>query len=144
MGNLILAFVTLVPFFVSTTTQNVERAFLQNNPGMLYILLPTKSYINISLPTPISFSDQVSNQQAYFLFKKIFASYSTFEFYSEKQPSGSQSVAVILKARWSFKDKKNNNQYVFNIFFNLQKIECQSNGKQEGDWEITEIKAEKI
>jgi hypothetical protein len=144
VGKLILSLITLLPLLVPTTTQNVERAFLQNDAKMLFSLLPAKSYINISLPTPISFSDQVSNQQAYFLFKWIFASYSTFEFYSEQQPAVSMSENVIFKARWSFKDKKNNNQYVFNIFFNLKKPETVQSGAWDGAWRITEIKAEKI
>jgi len=144
VGKLVLSLVTLLFFSVPTTTQNVERAFLQNNAKMLFSLFPAKSYINISLPSPISFSDQVSNQQAYFLFKRIFASYSTFEFYSEPPPAASQSDGVILKARWSFKDKKNSNQYVFNIFFNLQNTETVESRKREGGWRIAEIKAEKI
>jgi hypothetical protein len=142
--NLVLSLIAILPLFTSTTTQNIEKAFLQNNSKMLLALLPPKSHINISLPSPISFADQVSNQQAYFLFKKIFSSYSTFEFYSERQNSASQLESTILKARWSFRDKKNNNQYVFNIFFYLNKIEVQDSEQKKDMWRITEIKAEKI
>ena len=117
---------------------------MQQNSKMLLALLPPKSHINITLPGPISFADQVSNQQAYFLFKKIFSSYSTFEFYSERQKPTLQSDRTILKARWSFRDKKNNNQYVFNIFFYLIKIEVQDNEQKQSAWKITEIKAEEI
>lgn len=87
------------------------------------------------------FSDQLSNQQAYFLFKKIFNSFSTFEFYSERQSLSSEQETYIFKARWSFKNKKNNNQYVFHIFFFLLKENDQKHGNL---WKITEIKAEKI
>lgn len=144
MVNLVLSLIAILPLFTSTTTQNIEKAFLQNNSKMLLALLPQKSHVNISLPTPISFADQVSNQQAYFLFKKIFSSYSTFEFYSERQNPSSQIENTILKARWSFRDKKNNNQYVFNIFFYLNRIENQDSEQKNIEWKITEIKAEKI
>lgn len=144
MVKVALTLIAILPLFTSTTTQNIEKAFLQNNSKMLLTLLPQKSYINISLPAPISFADQVSNQQAYFLFKKIFSSYSTFEFYSERQKPTLQSDRTILKARWSFRDKRNNNQYVFSIFFYLNRIEVQDNKQKKSVWKITEIKAEKI
>lgn len=144
MVKTILALLATCPLLIATTTQNIEKAFLQNNSKMLLTLLPAKSHINISLPAPISFADQVSNQQAYFLFKKIFSSYSTFEFYSERQKPARQSDRTILKARWSFRDNKNNNQYVFNIFFYLIRIETQDTEHKQNTWKITEIKAEKI
>jgi len=142
--NVVLTLIALLPLFATTTTQNIEKAFLQNNSKMLLSLFPPKSHINISLPAPISFADQVSNQQAYFLFKKIFSSYATFEFYSERQKPNFQSDGTILKARWSFRDKKNNNQYVFNIFFYLIRIEAHDTDQNNNAWQITEIKAEKI
>ncbi len=111
---------------------------------MLYSLLPPQSHINISLPEPISFSDQVSNQQAYFLFRKIFSSYITFEFYSENPPTSIEGMSAIIKARWSFRDKKNQNQYVFNIFFYLIKQPSSTEGRSDEVWKVTEIRAAKI
>jgi hypothetical protein len=111
---------------------------------MLHSLFPPQSHINISLPEPISFSDQVSNQQAYFLFQKIFSSYTTFEFYSENQPTSIEEKSAIIKTRWSFRDKKNRNQYVFNIFFYLIKLPSKAKGKTGEAWKITEIRAAKI
>jgi len=83
-----LGIILLALFFpvISTTTQNIEKSFLQNNPKILYSLFSSKSSVNISLPEPISFSDQVTNQQAYFFFRKIFTSYTTFEFFAEEEP----------------------------------------------------------
>jgi len=141
VANIIVSLLFSLCLLLSTSAQNIEKAFLQNNPKILYPQFSSKSHINISLPEPISFSDQLSNQQAYFLFKKIFNSFSTFEFYSEKQSLSSEEEAFILKARWSFKNKKNNNQYVFHIFFYLLKEHDQKHGNL---WKITEIKAEKI
>lgn len=123
---------------------------------MLYEQFSDRSFINIALPEPISFSDQLSNQQAYFLFKRIFSTYLTFEFYSEtEQPFAEDQGNYIFKARWSFKNKKNNNQHVFHIFFYLtEKVHPEIRHRQERplkktedlrrNWKITEIKAEKI
>lgn len=143
MAKLTLSFLILLSILLSTTTQNIEKAFLQNNPKMLYALLASEGHINISFPDPISFSDQLSNQQAYFLFQKIFSSYTTFEFYSERQTFPTDAESFIFKARWSFKDKKNNNQYAYHLFFYLLKVQDQKS-KIKKNWEISEIKAEKI
>lgn len=144
MGHLAIFVLSLLPVLLPSTTQNIERAFLQNDSRMLYSLLPPRSYINISLPEPIFFSDQVSNQQAFFLFKKIFASYTTFEFYSERQPTSLEGESVIIKARWSFRNKKNRNQYVFNIFFYLTVMPSRVQGHPNNTWKIVEIRAAKI
>jgi hypothetical protein len=69
------------------------------------------------------------------VFKNIFSSYSTFEFYSERTPPPTDKKNHIYQARWSFRDKKNNDQYLFYIFFYLV---------EETGWRITEIKAKKI
>jgi hypothetical protein len=141
---------------ISTTTQDIEKAFLQNNPKILYSHLSSSSSVNISLPEPISFSDQLSNQQAYFLFKKIFSSYTTFEFFSESEiPSAVDEKNFIFKARWSFRDNKNDDQHVLHIFFFLvnekelrdQTSHSSPNQKKGGlknIWKIIEIRAEKI
>ncbi len=113
---------------------------------MLYKLFSSQSSITISLPEPISFSDQLSHQQAYFLWKNIFSTYLTFEFYSEEEyPLSSEENNLILKTRWSFKNKKTNNQYVFHVFFYLTKSLNQKKGElPKTSWQIIEIKAEKI
>ncbi len=141
---------------LSTTTQDIEKAFLQNNPKILYSHLSSNSSVNISLPEPISFSDQLSNQQAYFLFKKIFSSYTTFEFFSESEiPPAVDEKNFIFKARWSFRDNKNDDQHVLHIFFflvNEKELRYRTslspvNQKKEEPkniWKIIEIRAEKI
>lgn len=144
MGNLAILFLSLFPIFLPSTTLNVERAFLQNDARNLRSLFPAQSFINISLPEPISFSDQVSNQQAYFLFQRIFSSYTTFEFYSENQPTSLEGNSAIIKTRWSFRDKKNRDQYVFHVFFYLIKQPSNMKGKTSDTWKITEIRAATI
>lgn len=153
VANLSVALFTVLVSLLPTTTQEIEKAFLQNNPKILYSLFSTKSSINISLPEPISFSDQLSNQQAYFLFRKIFSAFTTFEFYSEKElPSEPENQNFIFKARWSFRDNKNNDQHVIHVFFYLieEKITASplrqslKNENSKKTWKIIEIKAEKI
>lgn len=144
MTSFIIAALTLLSFTQSTTTQNIERAFLQNNPKLLYQLFSAQNPINVSLPEPIYFSDQLSNQQAYFVFKNIFSAYSTFEFYSERQPQSFEDNNYIYQARWSFRDKKNNDQYLFYIFFYLITETSRENKSSKPGWRITEIKAKKI
>jgi len=136
-----VACVGILPLFLtlslfSQTTKSIERAFFQNDPKLLYALLSTRNQINISLPEPIFFSDQVSSEQTLFLFRQISTTFQTFEFYADSEiPVLAKKNSFIFKSRWSFKNKKNNNQYVLQVFFYLV---------NEGDWKITEIKAEKL
>lgn len=133
----------LLSFFISLNSsvpENIEKAFLQNNPRLLYSLFSSAQPVNISLPPPISFSDQISCEQAYFLFQKIFRTYTTFEFFPEPGALGSPKEGrYILKARWSFLNK-NKNQYVFQIFFYVRSFP--GTAKLGDLWKITEIKAE--
>ena len=144
MISFVISALALFSFTFSATTQNIERAFLQNNSKLLYELLSAQNPINVSLPEPISFSDQLTNQQAYFVFKNIFSAYSTFEFYSERQTQSSANSRHIYQARWSFRDKKNNDQYLFYIFFYLIEDTSEGTSSRNTRWKITEIKAKKI
>jgi hypothetical protein len=120
----------------SPTEKSIERAFFQNDAKLIYALLSPKNQINISLPEPVSFSDQVSPEQAFFLFRQICSTFQTFEFYADTElPVLPKKNSLIFKARWSFKNRKSNNQYVLQVFFYLVK---------DIDWKITEIKAEKL
>jgi len=153
VANLNIVLLSILVSLLPTTTQDIEKAFLQNNPKILYSLFSAKSSINISLPEPIFFSDQLSNQQAYFLFRKIFSAFTTFEFYSEKElPSDLENQNFIFKARWSFRNNKNNDQHVIHIFFYLIKEknsdpsfrQSLKNENFKNSWKIIEIKAGKI
>lgn len=144
MASLIISAVAALSFTLTPATQNIEKAFLQNNPELLYNLLSPDHPLNVSLPEPIYFSDFLSNQQAFFFFKTIFSSYSTFEFYSERQELTPENDHYIFKARWSFQDKKNNDQYLFYIFFYLVKDPLTKDKMSQTAWRITEIKAKKI
>lgn len=135
----------LVILFLSlnaTVPDQIERAFLQNSPNLLYALLPQDQAVAVSLPAPISFSDQLSSEQTYFLFQKIFRTHTTTEFFPE--PGGLRSTRAgryIFKARWSFLNK-NGNRDVFQIFFLIQ---SRPEGPRFVDyWKIVEIKAERL
>ncbi|MGB2907939.1 MAG: hypothetical protein WBB73_12610 [Candidatus Aminicenantaceae bacterium] len=141
MGNALIPLLLLVTLNPSSTARTIERAFLQNNARALLELLPTEGRINLSFPEPISFSDQLSDQQTFLLLKKLFTTYTTQEFFSElrEEPQGEKSY--FFKARWSFQDK-NKNLYALDLFFQLGLIT-----DEEGacpDWKITDIRAEKI
>jgi len=127
------------------TARSIEKAFFQDDPRLLHSLLTTRGHVRISLPEPISFSDQMSPEQAYFFFRRIYANYSTFEFYTDSElPFMAKAQSFIFKARWSFKNKKNDNQYVLRVFFHLSK-EALPTGRNHGySWRITEIKAETL
>ncbi|MCK4337813.1 MAG: hypothetical protein KAX11_07700, partial [Candidatus Aminicenantes bacterium] len=119
MSHIIIIVLSFFSISLSTTTQNIEKSFLQENPQILLSLFPEHSHINVSIPDPISFSDYVSSQQAFFLFRKIFSSYATFEFYSDRQLYVQLKKTFIVKASWSFRDRRNDTQYVYHIFFYL-------------------------
>jgi hypothetical protein len=97
----------------------------------------------VSFPPPISLSDQLTNHQAYFLFKKIFSSYTTLEFFSGGDPYAAGDNSLIYKSRWSFKDRRNN-LYVFQIFFYLVKEAQAFQGPPDSTWKILEIRVEKL
>ena len=141
MANLIISLVTTLSLLFTSTSQNIEQAFLQNSPKMLHSLFSKQSNINISLPQPISFSDQLSNQQAYFLFRRILSSYSTSGFFSDQQPSSTSNNSFIIKARWSFKDRKNK-LYVFLVFFYFINEPTETKDGIIKQWKISEIRAE--
>ena len=144
MGQLIVSLLIAIPLFLTNTTQTIEKTFLQNNPKLLIHLLSTRNRVNISLPDPLVFSDQLSAQQTYFLLKDIFSTYSTFEFYSEAIPSNPPQDTIIFRSRWSFRHKRNKNQYVFHVFFLLVKEEDRQSMNPSSQWKITEIKAQTL
>jgi hypothetical protein len=137
------------------TTQDIEKSFLLNNPRLIHARFSTRARLNIYLPEPISFSDQLSDQQAFFLFQNIFRRYSTLEFFPESKISPiSEEGRSFFRARWSFRDNTNNDRFVFRVFFLLQKEKPPASVRTRGPrppgsdppslWKITEIKAEKI
>ncbi len=145
-----MAPISIIPFLlalslISQTTRTIEKAFFQDDPELLFSLLSGQGHIDISLPEPISFSDQMSPEQAYLFFRQVYATYSTFEFYGDSDlPVLAKGESFIFKARWSFKNKRTNNQYVLQAFFRLIRELPHGRDGPVIPWRITEIKAETL
>jgi hypothetical protein len=126
----------------SSVTENIERSFLQSDAQLLFSLFSASRPVTISLPEPISFSDQLTSEQAYFFFQKVFRSFTTFAFFPEPGVLRSlENGRFIFQARWSFLNR-NRNQYVFLIFFYIRGRPGAPSLRDF--WKITEIRAEKL
>jgi hypothetical protein len=96
----------------------VETAFLQNSPQILRELMTAEGTIPVSLPEPLSLADQLSPDQTFLVFKRIFSVYKTTEFTAEPRLSALPGVSGgVLKARWSFRNERTGNQYPFRVYF---------------------------
>jgi hypothetical protein len=129
-------------------TKTVERAFLQNSPEILRELLTSRGDIPVSLPDPLSLADQLSPDQAYFVFKRIFSVYQTIEFFSDPRlftlpgkPGG------ILTARWSFRNGMTGDLYPFRIFLYMMpeaQVPPAGAASRAVSLRIVEIRAERL
>ncbi len=130
------------------TAYPIERAFLENSPQILAGLFTRSGDIPVSLPEPLSCADQLSPDQAYLVFRRIFAVFKTSEFIAESRlttlpgkPGG------IMRARWSFMNERTGNRYPFRVFFYLV-LERTAPGNGGGPailtFKIAEIRAEKL
>jgi hypothetical protein len=130
----------------SQTSVAIERAFLENSADTLRSVLTTSGDIPLSLPDPLSFGDQVSPDQAYFLFKQIFAVFKTSEFFTDTRLSALPGRAGgILNARWSFRNQRTGNSYPFRVFFYLvPETPAASGVPGTGRLRVVEIRAEKL
>ncbi len=126
-------------------TNDIQQAWIRNSASELFRIFSQTASLNVSLPEPILFSDQLSREQAYFLFERIFATYKTFEFIPEPglltSPEGG---GCIIKARWSFRNIKNNSPYLFEVFFYLIPDPGPPGRPDDTLWRISEIKAERL
>lgn len=141
---LLSSFLALLP----PLTEEIQRAWLRNSAAELHDVFSRTTALNISLPEPVLFSDQVSHEQAYFLFERIFSTYKTFEFIPEAGFSKpSEPRGRIFKARWSFRNTRNNTPYLFEVFFYLIPDSGPSGSPLAPNampWRISEIKAERL
>lgn len=134
----------LILSLLAQTTRAIERSFFEDRPALLYSLLAESGHLNLSLPEPISFSDQVSPEQAFFIFRRLHRSYATFEFYADPDaPLLARDDGFIFKARWSFRNKASNDQFVFQAFFHLSAV-ARPPGPGRFVWRITDIRAERL
>jgi hypothetical protein len=133
----------LIAAFLQTpsVTRDIEKAFHQGDPGSLKPLLEGRRHILVSFPEPIAVSDLLTPQQTYLILKRILAGYPTRVFYTEEGVFPSDREGLILKSRWSFRDRRSRDPIVFQVFFHLRKTRVDS-GRPE--WRISEIKAEPL
>ncbi len=135
--------------FAPSVTRDIGAACAANDAGALTRLFSSAAGLHVSLPEPIAFSDRVSREQAYFLFERVFTSHKTFEFVPERDLTlVGGKPGFIFKARWSFRDTRNDNPYLFRVFFHIVPRPASPAGGAPSSpravWEIVEIKAERL
>ncbi len=137
-----LFFLLLLP---SPAAGPIESAFLQNSPDDLRELFVSEGSIPIFLPDPLSFADQVSPDQAYLLFQRVFSQFRTTEFTTDPRLSRFPgSPGGILKARWSFRNDRTGNHDPVRIFFLLAPEDRRGSAERVVRLKIIEIRAEKL
>ncbi len=126
----------------------IETAFLENSPAVLRELLATEGTIPVSLPEPLSLADQLSPDQAYLVFRRFFSIFKTTEFTTNPQVfSLPDSPGGILKARWSFRNKRTGRQYPFGLYFFIVPVRLPRAPDGRGPlmtFKIVEIRAERL
>lgn len=134
--------------FIPSLIHDIGAACAANSARGLTRLLSPTAGLHLSLPDPISFSDRLSQEQAYFLFERIFAVHKTFEFVPDPELTlVPGNPGFIFKARWSFRDTRNGSPYLFRIFFYVTprpRAPKAADRSPRSDWEIVEIKAERL
>lgn len=148
MVNLHLFSLTLLLALPLPVASRIETAFLQNSPAVLREVLATDGTIPVSLPEPVALADQLSPDQAFLVFSRIFAVFKTTEFTTDSrlsslpgQPGG------ILKGRWSFRNERTGDQYPFRVYFFLapEAGPPAPGGRAPGpSFRIVEIRAERL
>ena len=126
----------------------IETAFLENSPAVLGQLLATEGTIPVSLPEPLSLADQLSPDQAFLVFRRFFSIFKTTEFTINPQMfSLPGSPGGILKARWSFRNKRTGRQYPFGLYFFIVPVRLHRAPNAGGPivtFKIVEIRAERL
>ena len=148
MSILNIAALSVLLAFPFPTFNTLEQAFLQNSPETLRGLFSSSGDIPLSLPEPLACADQVSPDQAYFIFKQIFGVFKTTEFYIDQSFSSFPGKpGGIIGARWSFRNQRTGNRYPFRVFFffapEVGTARAPALGPRLG-FKIVEIRAERL
>jgi hypothetical protein len=144
----ILSVVALASLLSLPVTKPIERAFLQDSAEVLAEVLTGQGDVPVSFPEPLSLADQLSPDQVYLVFRRVFAVYKTTEFFVTPglttlpgRPGG------ILRARWSFRDEKTGKTYPMRLFFYLSPEPPgagPNRGAPTGVLRVVEIRAERL
>ena len=147
MWHLSVGLLASLMTLLTPTVGGIGKAFLDNDAAGLSAYF-SRAALNVSLPDPISFSDEVSADQAYFLFERIFFKFESFEFGPEARLTSLPGrPGCILKARWSFRNIKDDSPSLFLMFFYLvsePRAAGPPRAPNAGTWRIVEIKAERL
>ena len=142
---LALSVLLALPFPIAA---RVEKAFRQNSPQILRELMTSEGTIPVSLPEPLSLADELSPDQAYLVFGRIFSVFKTTEFTTDPQLSALPGLpGGILKARWSFRNERTGDQYPFRVYFFVvpERLPPSAGAPRPGiALKIVEIRAEKL
>ena len=126
----------------------IETAFLQDSPAVLRELLTTEGSIPVALPEPLSVADQLSPEQAFLVFRRIFSIFKTTEFTIDPQMSSlAGRTGGILKARWSFRNERTGYQYPCHVYFFVVPVRLERPPGVRGPlmaFKIVEIRAERL
>ena len=144
LTTLALAALLAVP---TPTARSIEQAFLRNSADLLAPSFPSGGTVLISLPDPISFSDQVSSEQAILLFRRFFSVYKTTEFFVDPEVSflPGKPGRIIKTRRWSFRNVRTGLVSPIRMYFYVAP-DPPGSGREGSppSWKIFEIRAEKI
>jgi len=141
--NLHLFSLTVLLTLPPPIASRVEAAFLRNSPPALRELLATEGTIPVSLPEPLALADQLSPDQAFLVFSRIFAVFRTTEFTADPRLSSLPGrPGAILKARWSFRNERSGDQYPFRVYFFL--APAPGSGDPAASFRIVEVRAERL
>jgi hypothetical protein len=122
-------------------TNPLERAFLENSADILAQTLTAEGSIPVSLGEPLSVADQLSPDQAYLVFRRIFSVYKTTEFYvASGLVTFPGRSGAVLKARWAFRNQRTGNTYPMRVSFYL----APEAGPDGRVLRIVEVRAEKL
>lgn len=139
---------TLLLSFPPPVAARVETAFLQNSPAVLRELLTAEGTIPVSLPDPLSLADQLSPDQTFLVFGRIFSIFKTTEFTTDPRMSSLAGASGgILKARWSFRNERTGDQYPLRVYFFIVPTRLERSPGSRGPtlaFRIVEIRAEKL
>ena len=138
---------TIFLAYPAPAAKAIERAFLQNDAELLGLSFPAEGAVLISLPDPISFSDQVSSEQARLLFTRYFSTYKTTEFFLDPEVSfvPGKPGRIIKSRRWSFRNVLTGVVYPVRIYFYVSPGPPEEDGENSVPvWRILEIRAEKL
>lgn len=142
-----LALLSLLFSPPAVLTAQLETAFLQNSAAAVRPLLTRQGALAVSLPEPVSLSDQLSPDQTYLVLNRLFKAFKTTEFISEPRLSALPGRrGGILKARWSLRNERTGAMVPLRIYIYLapEAVGSEREERRGVALRIVEIRAERL